>query len=96
MRAQLRRYTVKAGQMDDFLNAWEHGVVPVRELYGFTVLAAWRSEDDTQFGWVVGYRGEGQFETAEKAYYGSPERASLPDDVAQYLTEVDTTMVETV
>lgn len=96
MRAQLRRYQVKPGQMTDFLEAWETGVVPVRELFGFTVLAAWRSEDEAEFGWVVGYRGDGQFETAEKAYYASPERAAMPVDPAQFLDKVETWMVETV
>lgn len=96
MRAQLRRYKVKPGEMSAFLSAWEHGVVPVRELYGFSVLAAWRSEDDAEFGWLVGYRGEGHFEAAEKAYYDSPERAAMPDDPVQYLDGVETLMVDTV
>ena len=96
MRAQLRRYQVKPGQMEAFVSAWEHGVVPVRELFGFTVLAAWRSEDDAEFGWLVAYRGEGHFETAEQAYYDSAERASMPDDPLQYLDKVETLMVDTV
>jgi NIPSNAP len=94
MRAQVRQYQVKPGQMDDFVELWEHGIVPVRELYGFTVLAAWRSDDDAEFGWVVGHPGAGSFETAEKAYYDSPERAAL-DDPMQYLAHVETRMVET-
>ena len=96
MRAQLRLYKVKPGQMERFLSAWEHGAVPVREVFGFKVLAAWRSEDDAEFGWVVGYEGDGQFEAAEKAYYDSAERAAIQDDPAQYLDGVETKMVEAV
>jgi heme-degrading monooxygenase HmoA len=94
MRAQLRRYQVKPGAMEAFVELWEHGIVAVRELYGFTVVAAWRSDDDAEFGWVVGHVGSGSFEAAEKAYYASPERAAL-DDVLQYLDHVETRMVET-
>lgn len=94
MRAQLRRYQVKPGHMEDFVDLFEHHLLPVRELYGFTLLVAWRSEDDAEFGWVAGYRGDGHFESADKAYYDSPERAALPDPM-QHLDDVDTRMVET-
>lgn len=96
MRAQLRRYQVKPGEMPAFLSAWREGAVPVRALYGFTVLASWRSDDDREFGWLVAYTGDGAFEDAEKAYYASSERAAMADDPAQYLDHVDTLMVETV
>jgi hypothetical protein len=94
MRAQLRRYQVKPGQMTAFIESWETGVVPVRELFGFKVLAAWRSDDDAEFGWLVGYAGDGHFEAAEKAYYASPERAGMPVEPLQFLDKVDTWMVE--
>jgi hypothetical protein len=87
---------VKPNQMERFIAAWERGVVPVRELYGFRVLAAWRSEDDAEFGWLVAYDGEGHFETAERLYYDSPERAALDEDPVQYLAKVETWMVATV
>ena len=96
MRAQLRRYQVKPGQMDAFLSAWRDQAVPVRTLYGFEVLASWRSEDDAQFGWLVAFTGDGAFEDAEKAYYSSPERAAMADDPAKYLDKVETLMVDTV
>lgn len=96
MRAQLRRYQVKPGQMAAFLNAWRHNAVPVRALYGFKVLASWQSEDGAEFGWLITYTGEGGFEDAEKAYYASPERAAMSDDPANYLDKVETLMVETV
>lgn len=95
-RAQLRRYQVKPGQMEAFINAWRHNAVPVRALYGFEVLASWASEDEAEFGWVVSYTGEGAFEDAEKAYYASPERAAMSEDPASYLDKVETRMIEPV
>lgn len=93
VRAQFRQYQVKPGQMEAFLAAWEHHALPVRQLYGFRVLAAWRSEDDAEFGWLVAYEGPGDFESAESAYYSSPERAAMPDDPGRYLDGVHTRMV---
>lgn len=93
MRAQLRLYKVKPGEMAAFLAAWENHAVPVRQLYGFRVLAAWRSEDESSFGWLVTHDGAGDFETAEQAYYSSPERAAMADDPAVYLESVATQMV---
>lgn len=94
MRAQLRLYDVKPGEMAAFLNAFESYVVPVRRQFGFRVLATWRAEDDMSFGWLVAYEGEGAFEEANDRYYESPERAGIPDDPAQYLSAVSTRMVE--
>ncbi|HEV7887217.1 MAG TPA: NIPSNAP family protein [Acidimicrobiales bacterium] len=95
MRGQLRRYKIKPGQMEQFISAWRNGAVPVREQYGFAVLASWRLDDDAEFGWLVGYQGDGEFESAEKAYYSSPERAAITDDPAQYLDGAETWMVNT-
>lgn len=82
--------------MDQFISAWRDNAVRVRGLYGFRVLASWRSEDDAEFGWIISHEGDGSFEDAEKAYYSSPERAAMPDDPAHYLDKVETWMVETV
>ncbi|MDQ1439090.1 MAG: hypothetical protein QOK43_2719 [Acidimicrobiaceae bacterium] len=95
MLAQLRRYQVKPGQMAAFLAAWRNGAAPVRGQFGFRVLAAWQSDDEAEFGWLIAYEGDGDFESAERAYYASPERAAMVDPV-QYLDKVETWMVHTV
>lgn len=95
MRAQLRRYQVKPGEMEQFVEVWKQGVVPARERYGFRVVAAWRSDDDAEFGWLVAYDGDDSFEAAERAYYESPERAAMPVDPLAFLDHVDTRMVDT-
>jgi len=93
VRAQLRLYKVKPGQMEALVVAWRDHAVPVRQLYGFRVLAAWRSKDDAEFGWLVAYEGDGSFEDAEKAYYASPERAAMAQDPAAHLDAATTSMV---
>jgi heme-degrading monooxygenase HmoA len=95
MQAQFRRYQVKPGQMDAFVELWRDHVVPARQAYGFEVVSAWRSEDDAEFGWVVAFKGEGDFQTADRAYYSSSERAALPQDPISFLDQVETRMVDT-
>jgi hypothetical protein len=38
---ELRRNRIRAGCIDEFLDAWLRGVVPLRRRFGFTVLGAW-------------------------------------------------------
>ena len=87
---QLRRYEIKPGEMDTFLEAWR-GVVPVRSQYGFTVVAAFVNVDDNEFTWVV--RHDGDFDQAEKDYYAAPERAALPGNPAAHVAAAHVAMV---
>src|SRR3954469_15726989 len=87
---QMRRYEIKIGEMDAFLEAWR-GVLPVRNQYGFAVVAAFVNGDDNEFTWVV--RHDGDFAMAEKEYYDSPERAALPANPAAHLTAAHVAMV---
>lgn len=77
--------------MDDFLAAWRAAVV-VRKQYGFGVLCAFATQDGETFTWVVSH--DGDFPSAEKAYYESAERAALPVSPADFLADVHTEMVD--
>jgi hypothetical protein len=81
---QLRRYQVNPGQMDDFV-AWWHGIVPVRQKYGFSVLFAFVDESTNQFVWAVSH--DGDFEEVEKVYNASPERAAVFEGVPRRIAE---------
>ena len=71
---QLRRYRIRPGEMEAFV-AWWHGVVPVREQYGFRVLFALVDEPADEFVWAVAH--DGDFDEAERVYNASPERAAV-------------------
>lgn len=69
---QLRRYAIEPGRMDDFV-AWWRSIVGPRAQYGFRVVFAYADDEHDQFVWAVEH--EGDFDTAEKEYMASPERA---------------------
>jgi hypothetical protein len=84
MEYRLRIYDVKQGEMSAWIDEWSRLIRPLREKLGFQVLGAWASEDNT-FVWLLGYDGPGGYETADAAYYASPDRAALEPDPARHL-----------
>jgi hypothetical protein len=98
-RRQLRIYRIEPGRMAEFLKAWRDGVVPLRMRFGFEIEGAWAGTGDEwadHFWWVLRFDGEGTFEEADAAYYGSDERRQLADDPARYIVEQEHPMVEPV
>jgi hypothetical protein len=89
-RWQLRMYRVEPGRMDDWVDEWRAHVRPLRESMGFEVLGPWVGEDD-RFVWLIGHEG---LETADAAYYTSPERAALQPDPARLLVDVQTFLLD--
>jgi NIPSNAP len=87
MEYVLRIYTIKPGEMDEWVEEWRTHVLPLRRTLGFTVLGAWVSDDDDTFTWLLGYEGPGGIEAANTAYYESPERAALDPDPARHIAE---------
>jgi hypothetical protein len=94
VRRQLRIYRIAVGHMDEFIDGWRAGVLPLRRRFGFEIEAAWSSTTDDRFCWLVRYDGEGTFEEADHAYYASPERKGLTDDPARFIVEAGAFMVE--
>jgi hypothetical protein len=89
VEAQVRIYRVRDGELARFVEEWRTNVRPLRERLGFRVLAAWASEDDSRFAWILAYDGEDGFAAANARYYGSAERAALDPDPARLLESVD-------
>ncbi|MFQ5966560.1 MAG: NIPSNAP family protein [Acidimicrobiia bacterium] len=85
MEYQLRRYQIEAGKMSEFVEAWTDGVVPLRKKFGFEFRGAWVIEETDEFVWIIGHDHPKGFEAADREYYGSPERAELSPDPAQYV-----------
>ena len=89
---QLRDYTIKDGQFERFLEAWQKGVPPLRHQFGFEV-QAWAVPDESRLVWVLRYDGPGSFDDADRRYYDSPERRALKPDPGQWVANKREVMV---
>jgi len=81
---ELRRSRIRAGCIDECLEAWLREVVPLRRRFGFTFLGAWVAEEAAELVWILGYEGSDGFANADRRYYASPERVALDPDPAQW------------
>lgn len=83
---QLREYKIRDGRLDEFVVLWHERVLPVRELYGFTVEWYLIDSERSRFVWILSTGGdEAEFLQNEARYESSPDRAAvfsqLPDDL---------------
>jgi hypothetical protein len=83
---QLRIYTIRDGALEEFVQRWQQGVLPLRVRHGFTVEGAWVVPDQSRFVWLLSYAGPGTFQQADAAYYASPEREELRPDPAELIS----------
>jgi hypothetical protein len=89
MATQVRIFSIRAGQMDNFLQAWVAGVYPLRLAHGFSIDGAWVIPERNQFIWILRYDGPEDWEIKDRAYYASTERISLEPDPVQYIERVE-------
>ena len=87
MAKQLRMYTVKPGELDEFTKEWGEEILPLRLQAGFRVIGPWVIDDTNQFVWVLEH--DGDFEVADSRYYASPERKRLNPDPARHLAKIE-------
>jgi hypothetical protein len=92
---QLRDYRIVEGRLDDFVDAWTRGVLPLRRAAGFEI-RGWTVPGESRFVWLLGYDGPGSFADADEAYYAAPARAVLDPDPAQWIIEDRKLMLEPV
>lgn len=85
MTFQLRMYVVNDGELDEWVAEWRERVLPLRRAHGFSVQGPWIVPDESRFVWILGHE---DFETADREYYASPERAALDPDPARHLADV--------
>ena len=83
MSVHVGRHRISEGKLDQFVEEWRSGVVPLREAFGFTFLGAWSLPQTHEFVWVVSH--EGDFDEANRSYYESAERKSLTPDPAIHI-----------
>ena len=77
MTWQICEYTVKPGEMAEWLEEWRSRIVPLRVEHGFQVLGAWTVDGTDQFIWIISYDGPKTWQEADADYYASPERKAL-------------------
>src|SRR5262245_41050756 len=85
MATQLRVYTVRRGQLDNWVDLFRRGTSRLREANGFRV-QGWVARDASQFVWLVEREGSvEEFEAADAAYYRLPEHKPLHEEALEYL-----------
>jgi hypothetical protein len=82
MEYQVRRYQIGPGRLDEFIEAWKSGVVPLRRQFGSRFHGAWSIAESNEFVWVISHDGEEGFATADATYYESEDRRLLSPDPA--------------
>jgi hypothetical protein len=90
---QRRIYTVRPGEMTEWISEWHRHVSPLRRKFGFEVVGPWVLEDEEKFVWILGYVGTGEWEAADAAYYESEERRAIEPDPARHLAHVELWMM---
>jgi hypothetical protein len=95
---QLRVYTMKEGQLDNWVALFERGTHPLRRANGFEI-QAWTAPDTNQFVWLVTRPGtREEFEAADQAYYALPEHKHKPlhEEALLYLEKGETWFLDEV
>jgi ribosomal protein L11 methylase PrmA len=85
MKNQLRIYTIKPGEMKDWVEEWSAKIAPLRRRHGFEVVGSWTIDGEERFVWILGYAGPKSWAEAEADYYGSPERKAIAPDPARHI-----------
>jgi hypothetical protein len=85
---ELRVYTVRPGAMEAWVSEWREHVYPLRLKLGFSIPSAWVVEGEDRFLWLLEYDGD-DYESANAAYYESPERQALDPDPARHLAATE-------
>jgi hypothetical protein len=85
----LRRYNIKPGAWEQFLEVWRR-IIVVRKRHGFKVLFALVDREENMFTWAVSY--DGDIDAAAAEYYKDPERVTL-EIVGDYVADHKVTKV---
>jgi NIPSNAP len=96
MEVELRDYTIRHGEMDEWIARWKASVVPLREAAGFHIVGAWVDRQNDRFVWLLGYDGADGFDAANGRYYASPGRTSVRPEPAELIDVAREVRVETI
>lgn len=96
MQEQLRIYTIKPGEMGNWIAEWRQSIAPLRRAQGFEVVDAWTVEGEDRFIWILRYDGPRSWKDADTAYYASPERKAMQPDPARHIAKAEQLMIRSV
>lgn len=86
---QLRIYTIKSGEMQDWISEWKSVIAPLRRRHGFELVDAWTCDEPARFIWILRYDGERSWEEADADYYNSPDRKAIDPDPARHIEKTE-------
>lgn len=95
MKLQIRIYTINKGALEQFVEEWREQLVPLREKHGFCVLESYTLPSTNQFVWLMGFEGE-DWDSADKAYFASPERIAMSPDPGRLIARMENVFVSRV
>ena len=94
---ELRDYLIAEGALDQFVEEWQRGVVPLRRAHGYRVDAAWTIPEERRFVWLLSLDvAPAEWEARNDAYYADPARAALDPDPARLIESQRHALVEPV
>jgi hypothetical protein len=96
MQDQLRIYTIKPGEMIEWLDEWRRLIAPLRERLGFQVLGAWTIQSENRFVWILRYSGSKSWKEADDAYYAAPERTRMQPDPARHIARAESWLLDNI
>ena len=95
-RHQLRIYTIRPGEMAEWIAEWRGLIAPLRRRHGFEIAGAWTIDRENQFVWILRYAGAQTWEEADRAYYASQERAAMQPDPALHIAKAESWLMDAV
>ena len=82
---ELRRYTINAGRMDEWVRFMEETIIPFQVAKGMVIAGSFRGEDDSTYVWLRRFASEAERERLYEAVYQS---AAWKNDIAPTVAEL--------
>ena len=66
---ELRRYTINAGRMDEWVRFMEGTIIPFQVAKGMVIAGSFRGEDETTYVWLRRFASEAERARLDEAAY---------------------------
>lgn len=82
---ELRRYTINAGRMDEWVRFMEETIIPFQVAKGMVIAGSFRGEDDRTYVWLRRFASEAERERLYEAVY---QTAEWKNDIAPKVADL--------